>query len=82
MRPQPLVIHLRNRSDAHCVSEALAEHALTIEETPGGWDVHVPIRPHALNDLLSALHICLVENEIPMVRLRIDEKTYAMEAAP
>jgi hypothetical protein len=82
MRPQPLVIHLRNESDAVCVAEALAAHAATLEEASGGWDVRVEIRPRALGDVLSALHACLLENEIPLVRLTIEGKSYAMEAVP
>lgn len=80
MRPQPFVVHLRRQADAKCVAEALAPHSASIERTRGTWDVHVDIRSRALGDLLTALHECLVTNEIAQVRITVDGKPYAMEA--
>jgi hypothetical protein len=44
--------------------------------------VHVDIRSRSLGDVLSALHKCMVENAIPLVRVKIEDRTYVMEAAP
>ena len=46
---------------------------------PDGWDVHVDIRSSLLGDVLSALHQCLQVNSIPLVRVTVDDRTYAME---
>jgi hypothetical protein len=81
MRPQPVVVHLWSEADAECVREALASQGASVEETDTGWNVHVDIRSRWLGDVLTALHACLVENEIPRVRVTVDDKTYAMEVA-
>ena len=82
MRPQPLVIHLRSQEDADCVAGALAASASAVDATVTGWDVHVEIRSRSLGDVLSALHECLSENEIKLVRIEIDDRSYLMEPAP
>src|ERR1044072_5373012 len=82
MRPQPLVIHLRTEGDADCVARALASYPSAIRATVTTWDVHVDIRSRSLGDVLSALHDCISENEIKLVRISIDERSYLMEPAP
>ena len=82
MRPQPLVVYLQRQEDADCVARALAEHSSTVEAQIEGWNVHVDIRSRSLGDVLSALHECMVENAIPLVRLKIDDRSYVMEPAP
>ena len=81
MRPQPLLIHLHSQRDVDCVVRALAAHSSAVDATVEGWDVHVDIRSRSLGDVLSALHECLVENEITLVRIKIDDRTYLMEPA-
>jgi hypothetical protein len=81
MRPRPLVVHLRRREHAECVAEALKVYPVRVEEAGEAWDVHVGIWSRSLGDVLTALHECLLENEIPQVRVTVDGKTYAMEAA-
>jgi hypothetical protein len=82
MRPQPLVIHLRSQEDADCVARALAGHPLAVDATITGWDVHLDVRSRSLGDVLSALHECIIENEIKLVRIKIDDRSYLMEPAP
>ena len=82
MRPQPLVIHLRSENDADCVARALAAYPSAMEATVTGWEVHVDIRSRSLGDVLSALHDCINENEIKLVRITIDNRSYLMEPAP
>jgi hypothetical protein len=82
MRPQPLVIHLQTQEDADCVERALTAHSSTVEAKLEGWDVRVDIRSRSLGQVLRALHECMVENEIPLVRMKIDDRTYVMEPAP
>jgi hypothetical protein len=82
MRPQPLVVHLRRQADAECVAQALTAHAARVLEVSTGWDVHVDIRSRWPGDVLTALHECLVENDIPQVGVTVDGKTYAMEPRP
>jgi len=80
MRPQPLKIHLRRQADAECVVKALAEYPVNVLDVSDGWDVDVEIRSRSLGDVLGALHQCLTDNEIPLVRVALDGRTYAMEA--
>jgi len=82
MRPQPLVIHLSRQEDADCVAHALAAYSSAVDATVKGWDVHVDIRSRSVGDVLSALQECIVENEIRLVRLKIDDRWYLMEPAP
>jgi hypothetical protein len=82
MRPQPLVIHLHTQEDADCVANALAVHSSAVGATVEGQDVLVDIRSRSLGDVLSALHQCMLENEIALVRIEIDDRTYLMEPAP
>ena len=58
----------------------MSEDEARVEQAGERWDVHVRIPAGGLNTILSALHDCLVANDITMVRLTIDDKTYAMEA--
>jgi hypothetical protein len=82
MRPQPFVVQLNSQEDAECVARALAAFSSAAEATISGWEVHVDIRSRSLGDVLSALHECVVENEIKLVRIKIDDRTYLMEPAP
>jgi hypothetical protein len=45
-------------------------------------DVTVVPSSRQLAEVLSALHACLAENDIRLVRVTIDGNTYAMEAPP
>jgi hypothetical protein len=78
MTTEPLLVHLRHQLDADCVAEALAGHSPTVAEATGGWEVHVPIGTR-IGEILTALQACLIENNIRVVRLTLDGKTYAME---
>lgn len=80
MRPQPFVVHLRSREHAECVAEVLAVYPVRVEEAGETWDVHVALWAGSLGDVLTALHECLLENEIPQVRVTVEGKAYAMEA--
>jgi hypothetical protein len=82
MRPQPFVIHLHRQEDADCVVRALAGYSSAAEATVQGWDVHLDLRSRSVGDALSALHECVVENEIKLVRITIDDTTYLMEPSP
>ena len=82
MRPQPLVIHLSRQEDADCLAHALAAYSSAGDATVKGWDVHVDIQSRSLGDVLSALHECIIENEIKLLRLKIDDRWYLMEPAP
>jgi len=82
MRPQPFVVQLQSQEDADCVARALAGYSSAIDATLRGWDVHVDIRSRSLGDVLSALHECVLENEIKAVRIKIDDRTYLMEPTP
>jgi hypothetical protein len=82
MRPQPLVIQLQTQEDADCVERALTAHSSMVEAKLEGWDVRVDIRSRSLGQVLHALHERMVANEIPLVRMKIDDRTYVMEPAP
>ena len=82
VRPLPLIVHVRSESDAVCVGEALAEWGTRAEGKGWRWDVSVESRSLAIGEVLSALHRCLADNQIPLVRVTIDGRTYAMELAP
>ena len=82
MRPQPVVIHLHRQEDADCVARALAADASTVDAQVEGRDVLVDIMSRSLGGVLSALHDCIAENEIPLVRIKIDDRTYLMEPEP
>jgi len=79
---QELLVHVRHLDDAHCVAESLRLDDSSVAQSEGGWIVNVETSTVELTDVLSALRNCLVENDIPLVRVEIDGKTYAMEAAP
>jgi hypothetical protein len=79
MRPQLVLIHLRREDHFRCVNDALAAYPVRIHILPSAWELHVTIRSGSLGDVMAALHDCLVENEIPLVRVTVDGRTYAME---
>jgi len=82
MRPQPVVIHLHRQEDADCVARALSAHTSAVDAKVEGRDVLVDIMSRSLGDVLSALHQCMVENQIALVRIQIDDRTYLMEPEP
>ena len=80
MRPQPVVIHLHRQEDADCIARALAALP-AVDAKVEGRDVSVDMRSRSLGDVLNALHQCLIENDITLVHIKIDDRTYAMEPA-
>jgi hypothetical protein len=78
MRPPLVVIHLHRQEDADCVARALAALP-AVDAKVEGRDVSVDMR--SLGDVLNALHQCLVENDMTLVHIKIDDRTYAMEPA-
>ena len=81
MRPLPLIIHVQRERDALCIAEALAEWDTTVEQKSSQWDVKVESRSLAIGELLTTLHKCLTENEIRLISVTIDGRTY-MEVRP
>ena len=79
---QALTVHLHHLDDAKCVAEAMRLDDSSVTQSEDGWIVSVLTSTLKLADVLSALRDCLVEQQIPLVRVTIDGKTYAMEAAP
>jgi hypothetical protein len=79
---QDLTVHLHHLDDAKCVAEALRLDDGSVAQSEDGWIVSVMTSTVELADVLSALRDCLVEQQIRLVRVTLDGKTYAMEAAP
>jgi hypothetical protein len=79
---QELAVHLHQLDDAKCVADALRLDDSSVAQSDDGWIVNVEASTVELADVLSALRDCLVEQKIPLVRVAIDGKTYAMEATP
>jgi hypothetical protein len=79
---QELAVHVHQLDDAKCVAEALRLDDSAVAQYKDGWIVTVPTSTLELADVLSALRDCLVEQQIPLVRVAIDGKAYAMEAVP
>ena len=80
MRREDLAVHLHHLRDAKCVAEALGQDNDAVEPSDQGWTVSVAQSSRELTEVLSALHACLAENEIRLVRVTIDGSTYAMES--
>jgi hypothetical protein len=76
VRPLPLIVHVQHEEDALCIAEALAEWDTSVEQTGSQWDVKVESRSLAIGELLTTLHKCLTENEIRLVDVTIDGRTY------
>ncbi len=76
MRPLPLIIHVQLEQDATCIADGLAEWGTSVKERDSEWDVHVESRSLAIGELITALHRCLEENDIPLVSVTIDGRTY------
>ena len=76
MRPLPLIVHVPREQDAACIAEALAEWDTSVKQTDSQWDVHVESRSLAIGELITTLHKCLAENDIPLVNVTIDGRTY------
>jgi hypothetical protein len=81
MEREDLAVHLHHLADAKCVAEALGQDDDAVEPSDQGWTVSVQ-SSRELAEVLSALHACLAENDIRLVRVTIDGSTYAMEAQP
>jgi hypothetical protein len=82
MRREDLAVHLHHLKDAKCVAEALGQDDDAIEPSDEGWTVGVVQSSRELTEILSALHACLADNEIRLVRVTVDGSTYAMESPP
>jgi hypothetical protein len=82
MRQEELAVHLHHLEDAKCVAEALGQEDDAIAPSEAGWTVSVGSSTPGLPEILSALHACLAENDIRLVRVTIDGSTYAMESPP
>ena len=67
--------------DAECIAGALGEFGSKIEPAEDAWSVVISAPPEGplVNDLLSALKACLDENDIPSVRVTLDDQAYVME---
>jgi hypothetical protein len=76
VRPLPLIVHVQREQDAACIADDLAEWSTTVEQRDSEWDVHVASRSLAIGELITALHNCLAENDIPLVSVTIDGRTY------
>lgn len=82
MRQEELAVHLHHLEDAKCVAETLGQGDASVTPSKTGWTVTVVPSSRQLAEVLSALHACLAENDIRLVRVTIDGNTYAMEAPP
>lgn len=60
-------------------SRMLAAYGSSVERKGPGWDVTVASRASAIGVVLTALHECMAENEIRLVRVTVGGHTYAME---
>lgn len=76
MRPLPLIVHVQREQDATCIAEDLAEWGTSVEQRDSEWDVQVESRSLVIGELITALHKCLAENDIPLVNVTIDGRTY------
>ena len=77
MRPLPLIVHVQSQADAACIADGLAEWGTSIEQNgDAAWDVHVQSRSLAIGELITTLHKCLADNDIPTVGVTIDGRTY------
>jgi hypothetical protein len=76
VRPLPLIVHVQREQDAACIADGLAAWGTSVEQRDSEWDVHVESRSLAIGELITALHKCLAENEIPLVSVTIDGRTY------
>ena len=81
MRREELAVHVHHLEDAKCVADALGQGDASVMPSKTGWTVSVVPSSRQLAEVLSALHACLAENDIRMVRVTIDGSTYAMESA-
>ena len=82
MRQEQLAVHLHHLKDAKCVADALGQGDASVIPSKTGWTVSVVPSSRELTEVLSALHTCLADNEIRLVRVTIDGSTYAMESPP
>ena len=82
MRQDELAVHLHHLKDAKCVADALGQGDASVIPSKTGWTVSVVPSSRQLAEILSALHACLAENDIRLVRVTIAGSTYAMESPP
>ena len=76
MRPLPLIVHVQREEDAACIAQDLAEWGTSVEQNGSQWNVHVESRSLAIGELITTLHQCLADNDIPTVSVTIDGRTY------
>jgi len=76
VRPLPLIVHVPSQEDAACIADDLAEWDTAVEQNGSQWNVHVKSRSLAIGELITTLHQCLADNEIPLVSVTIDGRTY------
>jgi hypothetical protein len=76
VRPLPLIVHVQHEQDAACIADGLAEWGTSVEQRDSEWDVHVESRSLAIGELIVVLHKCLAENDISLVNVTIDGRTY------
>jgi hypothetical protein len=82
MRQEEVAVHLHHLKDAKCVADALGQGDASVIPSKTGWTVSVVPSSRQIAEILNALHACLTENDIRLVRLTIDGNTYAMESPP
>ena len=76
MRPLPLIVHMQREEDAACIAQDIADWGTSVEQRDSEWDVRVESRSLAIGELITTLHTCLAENDIPLVSVTIDGRTY------
>jgi hypothetical protein len=76
VRPLPLIVHVQREEEATRIAEDLAEWGTSVEQRDSEWDVQIASRSLAIGELITALHKCLAENDIPLVSVTIDGRTY------
>ena len=76
MRPLPLIVHVQSREEAACIADDLADWDTSVEQNGSQWNVHVESRSLSIGELITTLHQCLADNDIPTVGVTIDGRTY------
>ena len=68
--------------NAECIADALGQYGSKIDPAEDAWTVVISAPPEGpvVSDLLSALKACLDENEIPSVRVTLEDQSYVMES--
>ena len=76
VRPLPLIVHVQSEQDAACIADGLADWGTSVQQRGSEWDILVESRSLAIGELITALHKCLAENDISLVSVTIDGRTY------